>query len=188
MDPDVPESISSSARAIRAASILACLACLALGSACGSASQPPKSAADQYAFVEHTRCMPQDDDKQLASVLSGEAVAGVRPLYSNVEASKSGLQAELRGARLSIRALPGVTPEWLDRALECHGAKAMLGHVTPPANDPFFVPNAFVDVDVFSEKDGFEVQVVAYSPEDAKQVLDRANAFGATTKPASSAQ
>jgi hypothetical protein len=132
--------------------------------------------------------MPQDDDKQLASVLSGEAVAGVRPLYSNVEASKSGLQAELRGARLSVRALPGVTPEWLDRALECHGAKAMLGHVTPPANDPFFVPNAFVDVDVFSEKDGFEVQVVGYSPEDAKQILDRANAFGATSKPVSSAQ
>jgi hypothetical protein len=180
----VRESISSSARAIRAASIVTCLA---LGSACGSGSQPPKTAADQYAFVERTRCMPEDDDKQLAPVLSGEAVAGVRPLYSNVEASKSGLQAELRGARLTVRALPGVTPEWLDRALECHGAKAMLGHVTPPANDPFFVPNAFVDVDVFSEKDGFEVQVIAYSPADAKQVLDRANAFGATSKPAPSA-
>jgi hypothetical protein len=154
--------------------VVAALPCFA--PACES-SRPPKTPADQATFVERTRCLPEDDDKQLTPILSCEALQGVRPLYNTIEGTKSGVQSELRGAVLAVSALPGVTAEWLDRALECHGARALLGHLSPAANDPFFVPGTFVDVDVLPAKDGFDIEVVAYSSEDARAVLDRATAF-----------
>jgi hypothetical protein len=160
-------------RAARVA-VAALLSSVAL--ACES-SPPPRTPADQATFVERTRCLAGDDDKALAPILSGEALQGVRPLYSTIEGTKTGVQSTLRGAVLTVNALPGLTAEWLDRALECHGAKAMLGHAAAAANDPFFVPGTFVDVDVLAGKDGFDVEVIAYSSEDARTVLDRASAF-----------
>jgi hypothetical protein len=183
------KSSPPSGRTLRAATLLACVTA---GPACDSGGPPPRTAADQATFVERTRCMPEDDDKALAPVLSGEALQSVAPLYSRLEQSKSGFQSELRGATLTVHALPGMTPEWLDRALECHGARAMLGHGAAVPNDPFFVPNSFVDIDVTSGKDGFDIEVVAYSSADANEVLARATAFakdkpGAAPAPPSAA-
>jgi len=144
--------------------------------ACGSSSQGVRSPADRAAFMERTRCGADDDDKTVGPVLAGTAVVGVQPLYSNQGTSKSGTQSELRGAMVSVSALPGVTAEWLDRALECHAAKAMLGHVQA-SDDPFWLPDASLDVDVRSAKDGFEISVAAFSPDDARRVLARATAF-----------
>ena len=146
--------------------------------ACGeSSAQGVKSPADRAAFMERTRCAPDDDDKALGAVLGGSAVQRVQPLYSTVDNAKGGLQAELRGATVVVEALPGITAEWLDRALECHGAKEALGHTTAASDDPFWLPGSSVDIDVRSAKDGFDVAVSAYSSSDAHQVLARANAF-----------
>jgi hypothetical protein len=142
--------------------------------ACGPAA---KSPADQASFVESTRCGPELNDSELAPILDGKAVRGVGPLYSNVEADKSGQQAQLRGALLTISALPGVTAEWLDRELECHSARLTLGRVTSTAEDPFWLPGSTVDIDVRPAKDGFVVGVAGYSAADARQVFDRAQAF-----------
>ena len=57
----------------------------------------------------------------------------MQPLYSSVEEAKSGSQSELRGAVLNVQATPGVTAEWLDRALECHSAKRVLGQTQQAA-------------------------------------------------------
>jgi hypothetical protein len=126
--------------------------------------------------MERTRCNPDDDDKAIGPVLGGSAVVGVEALYSTFGSTKSGPQSELRGANLTVTALPGVTAEWLDRALECHSAKAMLGHIQA-ADDPFWLPDASLDIDVRSAKDGFQIAVAAFSPDDARRVLARANAF-----------
>src|SRR5580704_10201038 len=110
---------------------LAVVAAMTLsGVATAACGQPPgaKSPADHEAFMERTRCAPDDDDKTVAPVLSGSAVVGVQPLYSKGAGGKSGPESELRGATVSVASLPGVTAEWLDRVLECHSAKATLGH------------------------------------------------------------
>jgi len=142
-----------------------------------SATQGARSPADQAAFMERTRCAADDDDKALAPVLSGDAVQGVRPLYSTVESAKGGRQSELRGVTVVVAALPGMTAEWLDRALECHSARNTLGHAPAASADPFWLPGSNVDIDVRSAKDGFDVAVTGYSPTDARQILDRASAF-----------
>ena len=96
--------------------------------------------------MERTR-YAGDDDKAVAPVLGGGAGQSVQPLYSTVPGAKSGPQSELRGVTVTIAALPSMTAEWLDRALECNSAKVTLGH----------------------------------APDDARQILDRANAFKSKT-------
>jgi hypothetical protein len=146
--------------------------------ACGQPSpQGARSPADYAVFMERTRCAPDDDDKTVASVLSGSAVYAVQPLYSQSGAGKSGPQLELRGATVSVAALPGVSAEWLDRALECYGAKATLGHTQTASDDPFWLPNAFIDIDVRQAKDGFDIGLTGFSPDDARRILARAKAF-----------
>jgi hypothetical protein len=151
--------------------------------ACGKASAPDgRTAADQAAFMEHTRCGIDGDDQLLAPVLSGSAVQKVEPLYSNLGSNKAGPQSQLRGATITIVALPGMTAEWLDRALECHSAKSTLGHARA-GGDPFWLPGAIVDIDVRSARDGFDAAVTGYSSDDAQAILARATAFMAS-KPA----
>jgi hypothetical protein len=138
---------------------------------------PARSPVDQAAFIERTRCGPEVKDSDLAPVLGGQAVQDVGPLYSSVEVGKSGEQSQLRGAVLTISALPGVTAEWLDRELECHGARLALGQVKSSPADPFWLPGSTVDIDVRPAKDGFIIAVAGYSTADAHQILDRAQAF-----------
>jgi hypothetical protein len=153
---------------------------LSASAGCGQSPQTDaRSPADQVAFMERTRCIADAaaDEKALAPILDGAALQGVQPLYSTTESGKSGIGVELRGAVVKVAALQGVTDVWLDRALECHGAKATLGHVRAAENDPFWLPDSTVDIDVRSAKDGFDVAVTGHSSADARQVLARASAF-----------
>jgi len=149
----------------------------------GGCQPAARSPADQAAFIESTRCGPEVNDSDLAPVLGGQAVQGVGPLYSTIEANKSGGQSQLRGALLTVNALPGVTAEWLDRELECHGARLALGRVTSTPDDPFWLPGSSVDIDVRPTKDGFLVGIAGYSSTDAHKILDRAQAFAKAKKP-----
>src|SRR5271166_6079851 len=97
---------------------------------CGGNSEPSKSPTDQATQMVRTRCGPDLDESVLGPVLDGRALKNVEPLYSGTassEGSKGNNQSELRGAVVNVQAVPGVTAEWLDRALECHSAKRVLG-------------------------------------------------------------
>ncbi|HXX68461.1 MAG TPA: hypothetical protein VEK07_14830 [Polyangiaceae bacterium] len=162
---------------------------VSVGLALGCEGAPPaQSPADRAAFMEKTRCGADVDENAIAPVLDAKAVEGVSPMYATVDFNKSGEQSQLRGATLRVSALPGVTAEWLDRALECHGARVVLG-LTKPAtpDDPFVLPGSILDIDVRPAKDGFLVGVAGFSAQDARKILDRAQAFGkAKTAPPSS--
>jgi hypothetical protein len=153
----------------------------AIAPACAPAHEA-RSPAEEAGFMESTRCGPEVNDSDLAPVLSGRAVQGVGPLYNTVEAGKSGEESRLRGAVLTIGALPGVTAEWLDRELECHGARLTLGRITSSPEDPFWLPGSSIDIDVRPGKDGFVVGVAGYSSSDARQIFDRAQAFAKAKK------
>ena len=78
---------------------------------------------------------------------------------------------------LTFGALPGETAEWLDRELECHGARLTLGRVQSTPEDPFWVPGSTVDIDVRPTKDGLAVGVAGYSTADAHKIFERAQSF-----------
>jgi hypothetical protein len=145
--------------------------------ACGaSTTAPAHSATDQAAFLERTRCSA-DEEKTLAPVLDGATLESVRPLYSVATSGSDGPESRLQGVVVTVLAPAGVTDVWLDRALECHGARATLGHVEATKDDPFFLPGSPVDIDVRAARDGFEIRVNAYSTEDAHRIFARAEAF-----------
>jgi hypothetical protein len=146
---------------------------------CDASPAPAKTPADQAAELVRTRCVANADEAALAPVFDGSAIEGVAPLYNSVVGYKSGQFTELTGTAIKVRALPGVTAEWLTRALECHSAKRVLGTIasTVAPSDPFWLPGRMVDIDAASAHDGFRVEVRAAGPVEGHEVLDRAKAF-----------
>jgi hypothetical protein len=156
------------------------VALFTFASAVGCDQSPPvKSPADQAAELVRTRCAANADETALAPVLDGTAIESVEPLYNSVVGYKTGQYTELTGSAIKVRALQGVTAEWLTRALECHSAKRVLGSIasTSASSDPFWLPGKMVSIDAQSAHDGFRVEVRAAGPVEGNLVLDRAKAF-----------
>lgn len=145
---------------------------------------PPQTASDAAASMERTRCGPDVDESRLLPVVTGSAVDSVEPLYTALPGGKSGSETRLYGAVIRIRATQGVTAEWLDCALECHGARQVLRH--PPedtlASDPFWLPGRMVDIDTESARDSFKVAVRGDTTDDAQEIFIRATAYLATNQ------
>ena len=145
MHPNRRDHVSTS-RTDRSRHAAAVFVVAAATAAC--AEQSARTPADLAAFMERTRCASDDDDKAIAPVLNGSAVQRIEPLLGTIGGAKSGPMPELRGVTVIVVALPGITAEWLDRALECHSAKEVLGHEPAPSDDPFWLPGSFVNIDV----------------------------------------
>ena len=78
---------------------------------------------------------------------------------------------------MSVRAVTAGRIALDARALECHAAKVTLGPTPGAIDDLFWPPGSSVDINVRSAKDGFDGATTACASEDARQILDRANAF-----------
>lgn len=107
----------------------------------------------------------------------GEAEISRSPLTRSddvlsVEALRNG--DELVGARMVMRRIEGLTPEWLRSSLACHQSRAAaLGY--PPdfmSECPMTLPNTAVEVD--DVRDGIEVRIRATDDVIAAAVLGRA--------------
>lgn len=161
------------------------VASLAIAATAGTACtmddlQPPapQTPAEKAASLERTRCGPDVDGSRLIPIMTGSAVDSVEPLYT--PDARSGSDVRLQGAVVRLRTSGGVTAQWLDRALECHGARRLLQHAAPDekvANDPFWLPGRMVDIDAEPARDAFEVAVRGESTDDAQEILIRANAY-----------
>lgn len=80
----------------------------------------------------------------------------------------------LSGARMVLRRIDGLTPDWLQRSLDCHQARAAaLGY--PPdfmSECPMTLPNTTVEVE--DVRDGVEVRIQTADDATAAAVLGRA--------------
>ena len=145
---------------------------------CGKAATP----ADKAAAVETTKCSGSVDEVVLAPVLTGGAIERVDPLYNKVVMHDSNGYATLEGASITVRPLPWMTAESLERALKCHSARGTLGQVNSSTSDPFVLPSTMVDIRVASQGDAFRVGVGAPRSEEAHEILDRATQLMATSR------
>jgi hypothetical protein len=116
-------------------------------------------------------------------LLSPSAIDSVEPAYAYAQGGPNGRQARLRGARIHLRPLAGLSRESIARGLECHEARAVLGLSKPRGDEPYTLPERWLHIDVESEGDGFLVLVQADDPDDARRVLERARLFAATPAP-----
>ncbi len=120
-------------------------------------------------------------DETAAPLLARSAIDSVEPAYSHVQSGPVSQEARLRGARLHVRPLPGLSREAMDRSLECHEARVMLGRVAAGPDDPYVLEGNWLDIDVDSEGDGFVVSVLGGDADTARRVLERAKRFAAAT-------
>jgi hypothetical protein len=110
-------------------------------------------------------------------------IDSVEPAYSYVYAGPNTRESHMRGAKIRLRPGPGLTKESIQLALECHEALVTLGRAASPPEDPYFLPDTWLDIDVDSTGDGFVVRVLVDGLEDAQKVLARARHTAAEKGP-----
>jgi hypothetical protein len=72
-----------------------------------------------------------------------------------------------------------VSAEQLTRILQCHSARALLGRLDRDSvpNDPYWLPDTWVNIDVKAEDGNFAVTLTADTVRDNLQVYGRANRY-----------
>lgn len=157
-------------------------ALLAVATMTAAACAPARSPVDRATEMERATCGPDVPEASITPVFERGAIESVEPLFDTVADAELGREKEVVGAIVHVRALKGVTPEWLDRALECHNARRTLGSVPEVRDDPFWIPDGTVEIDVTSAHDGFRVTARAHDASGAQQILTRAHGLAGGAK------
>lgn len=83
----------------------------------------------------------------------------------------------LQGARITFRAVAGMTPEWLQRVVDCHLARnAVIDNDPSMSFCPLAVAHATASV--MSTGNGFAVDVTSNNEASAREIIKRAGALG----------
>jgi hypothetical protein len=146
---------------------------VSLVTACASTPPPASTAAG----VERRQC--DADATAQDGLVRSTRVLAVEPVYSHIMTSRNNSEERVSGAKLLVRPPKGVSAEELTRILQCHGARALLGQVnrdTVP-NDPYWLPESWVNIEVKPEDGNFAITVSANSVDDNLQVFSRANHY-----------
>lgn len=152
------------------------LATFALGALSLTACAGQPRATVQAAGVERMQCDAAATSQD--SLVRSIVVLHVQPLYSHVRTNNTS-EERVNGAKLLVRPPQGVSAEQLTRVLQCHSARVLLGQVSGSAvpNDPYWLPDTWVNIDVKSDNGNFAVTVSADSVRDNLQVYGRANHY-----------
>ena len=146
---------------------------LSLAAACASQPRPTVQAAG----IERLKCDPSSTSQD--DLVRSIAVLHVQPIYSHVMTGGDNAEERVNGAKLLVRPPKGVSAEQLTRVLQCHGARVLLGQINGSAvpNDPYWLPDAWVTIDVKPENGNFAVTVNADTLRDNLQVYGRAHHY-----------
>jgi hypothetical protein len=145
---------------------------LALGSACESQPRATVRAADTERIQCDSGSTSHDD------LVRSIAVLRVRPIFTHMRSNTSS-EERVNGATLLVRPPEGVSAEQLTRILQCHGARALLGQLNGNSvpNDPYWLPDTWVTIDVTSEGGNFAVTLTTDTVRDNLRVYGRANRY-----------
>jgi hypothetical protein len=79
------------------------------------------------------------------------------------------------GARILLRAQPGMTAEWLQRVADCHSAKVAVSSPATLTMSPLDIKGVLVSVQ--SMGNGFAVDITSPDVKVAREILERARAI-----------
>jgi hypothetical protein len=153
------------------------VAAASLVAAC-AVNVPPQAKA---ARVEQAQCESGQSAQDEVRLLQTTTVLKAEPIYSRLH-TNGNEEERVSGAKLLIRPPEGVSADRLAQVLQCHSARVLLGQVdrSQLADDPYFLPDAWVDIDVRPEAGNFAVTLRADSVSKNLAVLSRAAAFADT--------
>jgi hypothetical protein len=140
----------------------------------------PQSPTVRAINVEHLQC--PDLSPSPTEVVQTTQILHV---YGDYFYQSAGL-GKIEGARILLRPPEGMTVDRMTRVLQCYGAQGFLGHTrgASTANDPFFLPDAWVDIDVKVENGNYVAVLTSDTSYNNLRILQRANAFAAAQQAA----
>jgi hypothetical protein len=147
--------------------------CFPLG--CASTPAPTVRAA----FVEQRQCDASTSPQEAARILGMTKVISSEPIYSNVPTAYDDIEKRANGAKLGIRSPDGISAERMTRILQCDSARQLLGRTDRAelANDPYWLPDAWVDIRVTPEDGNYAVMLEGDSIAKSLQIYARAVAY-----------
>lgn len=152
----------------------------------GCASSPPP--ASRAAQVEQLQCDPSTSAQENARILETTRVIASEPIYSNVPTAYNDIERRAIGAKLVIRPPEGVSPERMTRLLQCHSSRELLGQTGVERGDPYWLPGAWVDIQVTPEDGNYAVTLesdtIAHNLELYSRAAAYADAHPVNTAPA----
>ena len=137
------------------------------GSVMAETSPPSK---DQHKVA--CRGVPQEQ-WSAEELTRQQDIKAVQEIKAEGPVSETETTTERAGARILLRAQPGVTAEWLQRIAECHMARVAAS--SPATQSPLDVKGASVTVQTVG--DGFAVDITSTDRVVAKQIFARARAL-----------
>jgi hypothetical protein len=154
---------------------------MALGLVCVAGCRMFSPLPDMRTSADHAREVePRCKDTSLPRAIpTASDIDSVQPAYSYVHSGPMDPDARLRGARIHVKPMAGFAKESLGRAIECHQVRVTLGMEPQVTDDPYALPDRWLETDVDSDRDGFVVLVRVDEFEDAREVLARARRFAA---------
>lgn len=119
-----------------------------------------------------------EDDRDTSPFAHREDLVSSEALQSTASGSKTSTQ-RLLGASVTVKAVPGLTKEYLQRLVSCHSARnASMAFAMPEmAHCPMSVKGASATVE--SAGPGFRVDIRAEDSQAAAEILRRAKALTA---------
>ena len=112
-------------------------------------------------------------DRDLSPFAHLDDIRGVEELLVARKIGKVSTKHQV-GATVTMNAVPGLTPQWLQRVVDCHLARnAALGHQGGGMPLCPLVPKG-VTASVRALRDGFAIDISAQEPATAAEVLRRA--------------
>lgn len=112
-------------------------------------------------------------DRDLSPFAHAEDIRSVEELTATRQTGKVSTDHQV-GATVTMSAVPGLTPQWLQRVVDCHLARnAALGHQGGGMPLCPLVPKD-VTASVRALRDGFAIDISAQEPATAAEVLRRA--------------
>jgi hypothetical protein len=139
--------------------------------ACSSGPLPAVRAAG----VEHLQCEASvaSQDELVRSL----KVLHVEPLYAHVMTGADDAAERVNGAKMIVVPPNGVSAEELTRALQCHGARTLLGQIGSAPNEPYSLPDRWVSITVKAEEGNFTVTLSSDTVHDNLQLYSRAHRY-----------
>lgn len=118
-----------------------------------------------------------ENDRNMSPFAHREDVAGVQELRRAPTSAKVGPPPSVVGASVTLRAVPGLTREYLERLVGCHTARnASMGFAMPEMSYcPLAVKGATASVE--SVTGGFRIDVKSDDPGAAQEIVRRAEAL-----------
>jgi hypothetical protein len=146
--------------------------CLGLGLAAALAGGPAARAAN----TDTMACVGVPEIEANGSPLvNPNDVRAVQEIKPDTPVSETETVVPRGGARILLRAQPGMTAEWLQRIAECHMAKVAVSSPTTLTASPLDVKGALVSVQ--STGNGFSVDITSPDFKVAKEILSRSRAL-----------